>query len=104
MSRSPTQEDPARDSVSAMSEGPAVSRAFDISVDFMDMTDDRRLWARAADARPGVKPTVGSHVVVGDDDADPMVALVISADVDGNLELKVLQGSVDSHSDLLSQA
>lgn len=37
----------------------------------MDMTNDRHLWARAADARPGLELSVGRHVVVGDEDADP---------------------------------
>ena len=61
----------------------------DIAVDFMDMTNDRRLWVRAADARPGLDPIVGRHVVVGDEDADPRVARILMVDADGNLELEV---------------
>lgn len=76
----------------------------DIAVDFMDMTDDRRLWARPADVRRDVDPAFGSHVVVGDDDADPKVARIISIDSDGNLELEVLPGTVESHLDLLARA
>ena len=84
-------------------EGPAAEPC-DVVVDFMDMTDDRRLWVRPADLRSGVVPAVGSHVVVGDEDADPRVARVVATDPDGNVELEVLPGSVESHRDLLTSA
>ncbi|MFV0316559.1 MAG: hypothetical protein ACK5O2_06305 [Microthrixaceae bacterium] len=77
---------------------------YEIAVDFMDMTNDRRLWAQAADAQPGVELSVGRHVVVGDEDADPKVARIVAVDADGNVELEVLPGSVESHSDLLASA
>lgn len=35
---------------------------YEVAVDFMDMTKDRRLWARSVDVRPDVKLTVGRHV------------------------------------------
>ncbi len=78
--------------------------AYDIAVDFMDMTNDRRLWVRSADARLGVEVSVGRHVIVGDDDADPKVARIVTVDADGNIELEVLPGSVESHADLLTSA
>jgi hypothetical protein len=84
--------------------GDAVADDFEIAVDFMDMTDDRRLWARAGDARPGIEIAVGRHVIVGDEDADPKVAQIVSVDADGNIELEVLPGSVESHADLLTPA
>ncbi len=77
---------------------------YEIAVDFMDMTNDRRLWVRAADARPGLGLSIGRHVVVGDEDADSKVARIVSIDADGNMELEVLPGSAESHSDLLAQA
>lgn len=77
---------------------------YDVAVDFMDMSDDRRLWTRSSDARPGCDPTVGSYVIVGDDDADPRVARIVAVDGDGNIELEVLQGSVESHLHLLAPA
>ena len=77
---------------------------YEIAVDFMDMTNDRRLWVRAADARPGLELSIGRHVVVGDEDADSKVARIVSIDADGNMELEVLPGSAESHSDLLAQA
>ena len=77
---------------------------YEIAVDFMDMTNDRRLWVRAADARPGLELSIGRHGVVGDEDADSKVARIVSIDADGNIELEVLPGSAESHSDLLAQA
>jgi hypothetical protein len=84
--------------------GAIVSRVYDLAVDFMDMSDDRRLWTRSVDAVSDVKLIPGHHVIVGDDDADAKVARIISVDVDGNIELEVLQGSVESHYDLLTTA
>ena len=75
---------------------------YEIAVDFMDMTNGRHLWARAVDARPGVVLSVGSHVVVGDEDADPRVARIVAVDTEGNVELEVLPGSVESYADLLA--
>ena len=75
--------------------GFAVTTTHDISVDFMDMTEGRHLWARTTDARPGTRLVVGGHVVVGDDGADPS---------DGLIELEVLPGTVESHRDLRASA
>lgn len=79
-----------------------MSDDYEVAVDFMDMTNDRRLWAREADARPGVELSVGRHVVVGDDDADSKVARIIAVDADGNVEMEVLPGSVESQMHLLA--
>jgi len=81
-----------------------VAETYDIAVDFMDMTDDRRMWVRPADVRREIDLAVGRHLVVGDDDADPKVARIVAIDGDGNLELEVLPGTVESHLDLLAQA
>lgn len=75
---------------------------YEIAVDFMDMSSDRRMWVRAVDARSDLDVSVGRHVIVGDDDADSKVARIIAVDADGNLELEVLPGSVESHADLLA--
>lgn len=74
----------------------------DIDVDFMDMTADRRLWSIAADVRPGFTVVIGAHAVVGCDDADPAVARILAVDDDGNIELEILDGPVESHQDLLA--
>lgn len=83
---------------------PINADSWDIAIDFMDMTDDRHLWARAADIRPGFDAGVGRYAVVGDDDADPRVARIVTVDSDGNVELEVLPGAVESHVDLLARA
>ncbi len=75
---------------------------YDLAVDFMDMTNDRRLWTRLQDARPGFVPIAGRHVIVGCDDAEPAVARILSVNAEGHIELEVLGGSVDSHRDLLA--
>ena len=77
---------------------------YDIAVDFMDMTNDGRLWVRPADVRSGLSILVGRYVVVGDDEADPRVAQVMAFDEAGNIELQVLPGSVASHAGLLTLA
>lgn len=74
---------------------------FDIAVDFMDMTQDRRLWVTPRDVRDGLVVAVGVHAVVGDEDADPAVARILTIDEDGNLELEILPGNVESHRGLL---
>jgi hypothetical protein len=76
----------------------------DLEVDFMDMTANRRLWARAEDARPDFVAVAGRHVTVGCEDAEPAVARVLSVNADGDIELEVLPGSVESHRDLLASS
>ncbi len=78
------------------------STEIDLEVDFMDMTNSRRLWARLEDARPGFVPVAGRHVTVGCDDAEPAVAKVLSVNADGDIELEVLPGTLESHKDLLA--
>lgn len=76
----------------------------DLVVDFMDMTNDRRLIARLVDARIGYQAAVGSYAIVGDADADPRVARILSIDEQGIIELEVLPGSVEANRDLLAPA
>ncbi len=64
-----------------------MNSGFDLAVDFMDMSDDRRLWTRTIDAVTDIELTPGRHVIVGDDDADPRVARILSVDANGNIEL-----------------
>ena len=74
---------------------------YDLAVDFMDMTNDRRLWTRMEDARAGFVAIAGRHVIVGCEDAVPAVARILSVNAEGHIELEVLPGSVGSHRDLL---
>jgi hypothetical protein len=75
---------------------------YDLAVDFMDMTDSRRLWCRAEDARTGYVVIAGRYVIVGCEDADSAVARILLVDADGNIELEVLRGPVESHLDLVA--
>jgi hypothetical protein len=76
----------------------------DIAVDFMDMTNDGRVWTRMKDVRPGFVPVAGQYAVVGDEDADPAVAQIVSVDIDRGIQLRVLEGTVDEHRHLLTTA
>lgn len=73
-------------------------------VDFMMMRNDRRLWTRMEDVRPGFVPIAGQYVIVGCDDADPAVAQIISADIENGIELEVLDGDVEEHRHLLTSS
>lgn len=75
---------------------------YDVAVDFMDMTDGRRLWTRREDVRPGLTLRVGDYVTVGDEDADPAVARVVRVESDDMIELDVLPGGVEEHRDRLA--
>ncbi len=76
----------------------------DLAVDFMDMTNDRRLLSRRVDARPGYEPVVGAHAVVGDEGAEPRVARILAIDINGIIELEVLPGPIESYRDVLTPA
>jgi hypothetical protein len=67
---------------------------YDIAVDFMDMTNDDRLWTRMKDVRPGFVPIAGQYAIVGCEDADPAVAQIISVDIENGIVLQVLEGGV----------
>lgn len=75
---------------------------YDLAADFMDMTNDRRVWTRLKDARSGFVPVAGRYVTVGSDDADAAVAKVLIVNADGHIQLQILPGTVDSNRDLLS--
>ena len=77
---------------------------YDIAVDFMDMTNDGRLWTRVKDVRPGCVPIAGQYAIVGCEDAFPAAARIITVDIEEGIQLEVLKGSVDDHRDLLTTA
>lgn len=77
---------------------------YDIAVDFMDMTNDGRLWTRLTDVRTGFVPVAGHYAIVGCEDAEPAVAQIISVDIERGITLQVLEGSVEEHRHLLTSA
>jgi len=75
---------------------------YDIWVDFMSMMDDRRIWTRMRDVRPGFVPIAGQYAVVGCEDAFPAVARIITVDIEQGIQLEVLKGEVAEHRHLLT--
>jgi hypothetical protein len=47
--------------------------------------------------KPGVDLIVGSYLVVGDEDAEPAVAEVVSVDAKGVVLVRVLPGPAEEH-------
>jgi hypothetical protein len=71
--------------------------AWDLWVDFMRTDEDGLTHASMRNARPGLTLHVGDHIVVGNEDADPAVARVVSVDPDGIVLLAVLPGPAEDH-------
>lgn len=80
---------------------PLVAMHWDLWVDFMRTDGDGLTHASSRNASPGVTLEVGEHIVVGNEDADPAVARVVSVDDDGVVFVAVLPGPVEAHSSLL---
>lgn len=76
--------------------------AWDLWVDFMRTDENRLTHASMSNARPALTLHVGDHIVVGNEDADPAVARVVSIDTDGIILLAVLPGPVRDHRSLLA--
>lgn len=73
---------------------------YDVALDFMDMTDDRRVWTRLIDVRVDLDLELGQHVIVGDDDAVPAVARVVALD-ERFVQVEVLPGGLEANRHLL---
>jgi hypothetical protein len=54
-------------------------------------------------ARVPIDPRVGDYLVVGDDEAPPLLAEVVGRDAGGALRLKLLPGRPDSHPEFRSR-
>lgn len=74
---------------------------WDLWVDYLRTDGDGLTHTSTRNARPGVMLREGSHLVVGNEDADPAVARVVSVDEDGVVLVAVLPGPVEAHRDLL---
>jgi hypothetical protein len=65
--------------------------------------DDHQVYERGVvhahlrHARQAIDPQAGDYLVVGDDDAPPLLAEVLSRDPSGGLRLRLLPGRPDSH-------
>ena len=71
-------------------------------VDFHRVDADGLTHAHVDDLSVGeVEPHPGDYLVVGDEDADPAVAQVVSVSSDGVVLVRVLPGHADLHRELL---
>lgn len=78
--------------------------AWDLRVDFHRVDADGLTHAHVDDLSEGIEPQADDYLVVGDDDADPAVAQVVSVDADGVILVRVLPGHADLHRELLGNA
>ena len=74
---------------------------WDLWVDFHRVDADGLTHAHVDDLTAGVEPHTGDYLVVGDEDADPAVAQVVSIAADGVILVRVLSGHADLHRGLL---
>lgn len=54
-------------------------------------------------ARVAIDPHVGDYLVVGDDEAPPVLAEVLSREPDGELLLRLLPGRPEAHSEFVTR-
>ena len=75
--------------------------SWDLWVDFHRVDADGLTHAHVDDLTAGVEPHTGDYLVVGDEDADPAVAQVVSIAAEGVILVRVLPGHADLHRELL---
>lgn len=80
------------------------SLAWDLRVDFHRVDAEGLTHTHADDLSAGIEPHAGDYLVVGDEDADPAVAQVVSVAADGVILVRVLPGHADLHRVLLGKA
>lgn len=74
---------------------------WDLSVDFHGVDADGLTHAHIDDLAEEREVRTGEYLLVGDGDADPAVAQVVSVDGDGVVLLRVLPGHADLHREIL---
>ena len=75
---------------------------WELWLDYHRRDGDGLTHGNVRNAAPGVVLTPGQCVVVGNEDADPAVAEVVSIDDRGVVLVRVLPGSVADHRERLS--
>ncbi len=60
-------------------------------------------YGRLDDAAPETETAAGRYLIVGDDDADLVVAQVVEVKDDGAVLLRVLPGHAEQHATLVGQ-
>ena len=74
---------------------------WDLWVDYLRTDGEGLTHTSVRNVSPGVILRVGEYVVVGNEDADPAVAQIVSVDDDGVVLVAVLPGPVEDHRALL---
>lgn len=70
---------------------------WDLWVDYHRTDGDGLTHAITEHLKPGVDLIVGSYLVVGNEEADPAVAQVVSVDARGIVLVRVLPGPAEEH-------
>ena len=78
---------------------PTVALRYCIQVEspFHRIDENGLTLAHTDDLRPGVHLRQGDYVVVGDEDAEPAIAVVTQLDDDGFMRLRVLPGPASEY-------
>ena len=74
-----------------------MARAWDLWVDYHRRDADGLTHAHAADVEAGLELVPGSHLIVGNNEAEPAVAEVVAVEPDGLVLLRVLPGPAEDH-------
>ncbi|MHB1446096.1 MAG: hypothetical protein ACYCTI_08580 [Acidimicrobiales bacterium] len=74
---------------------------WDLWVDYHRTDGDGLTHANRRHMRPGVDLIVGSYLVVGNEEAGPAVAEVVSVDAKGVVLVRVLPGPAEDHLSLV---
>jgi hypothetical protein len=75
--------------------------SWDLWLDYHRRDADGLTHGNVRNVRRGAKLTPGSHIVVGNEEADSAVAEVVRIDDDGVVLLRVLPGTVEDNRTLL---
>lgn len=76
--------------------------SWDFWVDY-HRTDERGLThTNLRNAKPGIVPEPGAHIVVGNEEAEPAVAKVAAVEPDGTVLVRVLPGPAEQHLHLVT--
>ena len=76
---------------------------WDLWVDYHRTDGDRLTHTNLRNVEPGIVLSVGDHDVVGNEEADPAVAEVVSIDARGIALVRVLPGPAEEHLHLTSR-
>lgn len=71
--------------------------SWDLWVDYHRTDENGLTHSNVRNAAAGVELRAGSHIVVGNEEADPAVAKIIEVHADGTILVSVLPGPVDTH-------